>query len=344
MHTSYTVPAKSVRNVINAVSQRIRPIDLCEMAGLDATHLNNPFARVLFSQLVSLYESAARLTQDQSFGLHVGERTDFRGFDALGYIVLNSPTLGDALDRVARYFPIWTDGATFRLDTDGASARLSWEYADPCILECRHDCEMTLLVVARIGRTLLRDGGWKPREVRFQHSRPRDISEHRRLFGAPVNFRMPTNEIIFDRSTLAAPLRNPDRELCNLLMRYADTLMAPIPRTPRLTDRAKTAIFFAVREHDPRLTTVARKLGLGSRTLQRRLRADGSTYRSLLGQVREQLAKKYLSEDDKPLSEIAYRLGFGHATEFHRAFRNRTGTTPRRFRKETPAVEPAFRP
>jgi AraC-like DNA-binding protein len=114
--------------------------------------------------------------------------------------------------------------------------------------------------------------------------------------------------------------------------------MAPIPGTSRLMDRAKTAIFLAVREHDPRLTTVARKLGLGSRTLQRRLREDGSTYRSLLGQVREQLAKKYLCEGDKPLSEIAYRLGFGYATEFHRAFRNTTGTTPRRFRRERPVA------
>ena len=127
-------------------------------------------------------------------------------------------------------------------------------------------------------------------------------------------------------------------------MRYADTLMAPLPRTPRLMDRAKTAVFLAVREHDSRLTTVARKLGLGSRTLQRRLREDGSTYQSLLGQVREQLAKQYLREGDKPLSEIAYRLGFGHATEFHRAFRNRTGTTPGRFRNGNVSGGPSFPP
>lgn len=83
MHTAYTVPAKSARNVINAASLRIRPTDLCEIAELDPTHLNNPFGRVLLSQLVSLYETAARLTQDHSFGLHVGEHADFRGFDAL---------------------------------------------------------------------------------------------------------------------------------------------------------------------------------------------------------------------------------------------------------------------
>lgn len=332
MQSAYTVPVESAKNVIAAASSRIKPAYLCETAGLGSTYLSNPLGRIFLRQLAALYETAARLTEDHSFGLHVGEKTDFRSFDALGYMVMNSATLGDAFDRLTQYLPIWTDGAAFCLDRDGSSVRLVWEYTDRSIGECRHDCEMSLLVIAKVGRNLLRDANWTPREVHFQHPAPRDTSEHRRLFGAPVRFRMPSNALVCDTKTLPFPLSNPDLQLCNVLMRYADSVLtARAPHVPFL-DRIKTAIRQAVLDRDSRLITVSRQLGMGPRTLQRRLRGEATTYQRLLDRVREELAKEYLPDGDRSLGEIAYLLGFAQPSEFHRAFRRWTSTSPGRYR------------
>ncbi|HEY6305659.1 MAG TPA: AraC family transcriptional regulator [Candidatus Angelobacter sp.] len=332
MDSFYTVPVKSAKNVLTAASSRIKPAYLCETAGIDSTHLKNPLGRISLRQLAALYENASRLTQDHSFGLHVGEKTDLRSFDELGYMVMNSFTLGDALDRVAQYLPIWTDGATFRSHKDGPSARLVWTYTDRSIGECRHDCEMTLLVIAKIGRNLLRDRNWKPREVHFQHPAPRDITEHRRLFGAPVRFGMPANELICDRRTLPFRLSSPDLQLCNVLQRHADSLLTLRDSQLALVDRMKTMVRQAVLDRSSDVRTVSRRLGLGPRTLQRRLRVEGTTYQQLLGRIREELAKEYLREGHRSLGEIADLLGFAQPSEFHRAFRQWTGTTPGQYR------------
>src|SRR5262249_52451854 len=168
------IPVKSAKSVVAAAATRIRPGALCESVGLDSSQLDDPSRRIPIKQLVALYESAARLTNDDAFGLHMGERTELHNYDLLGYIAMNSPTVGEALQRTARYLPIWTDGARFKLDTEGSAVRCSWEYMDDSIAECRQGCEMALLTLAKVGRRLLRTANWTLREVRFRHPAPKD--------------------------------------------------------------------------------------------------------------------------------------------------------------------------
>jgi AraC-like DNA-binding protein len=328
----YTVPVKSAANVIAEASSRVRPIDLCAAAGLDSSQLNDRDGQIPFQQLVALYETAASLTNEHAFGLHVGARTDFRAFDVFGYIIMNSATLGDALNNAVRYFPLWTNGALFRTERERAAMRFIWEYADPRITECRHDCEMTLLSAAKIGRFLLARPR-APREVHFQHPAPRDSSEHWRLFGASVHFRMPANQLIFDQDALASPLDNADHELCSILVRYANELLAQASHRRSFIERTQLTLLRRLRNGEPRLTKVASSMGVSARTLQRQLKAQGLSFRALLNTLRRELAEKYIHNPEIEISEIASLLGYAEASEFHRAFRAWTNTTPRQYRR-----------
>jgi AraC-like DNA-binding protein len=328
-----TVPAKSVRNVMAAASPGIEPEQICQTVGIESTQLSDPCARVPITQLVAAFETAAKLTGDGAFGLHVGARTQLRSFGLLGYIVMNCSIFGEALDRVARYFPLWTDGAAFRFIKDGSSAHLSWEYVDPSVAECRHDCEMTLLCVAKISHLLYGDG-YRHREVHFQHPAPKDVSEHRTLFRAPVCFSRPSNQLIFDKSILATPLKSADPDLLELLLHFGDGMLAGIPARRTLVDHTKIALRDAMLKGDVQLITVSRNLGVGARTLQRKLKQRGTTYTQLLGSVRRGLAEQYLRDSEMAIGEISDTLAFAHPGEFHRAFRAWTGTTPHRFRRK----------
>lgn len=73
--------------------------------------------------------------------------------------------------------------------------------------------------------------------------------------------------------------------------------------------------------------SVARRLGLSSRTLSRKLEEQGTNFRALLDAVRKDIALRELAAGALPLIEIAERLGFGNAPSFHRAFKRWTGTT-----------------
>lgn len=77
----------------------------------------------------------------------------------------------------------------------------------------------------------------------------------------------------------------------------------------------------------------ARRLGMSSRTLQRRLRASGTSFSDLLQRKREFCAIDMLCEGRRPLAEIADALGFSEHSAFTRAFKRWTGTSPASFRK-----------
>jgi hypothetical protein len=127
-----TVQVRSVVKILDAAAAAgVAPQALCRAVGLDSKLIADPDNRIPFAQLVALYEHAAQLTGDDAFGLHVGERTSPTLFDVLGYVVINSPTLGAALDRLVRYHAIWTDGASFELTEQGAHIRLSYNYVPP---------------------------------------------------------------------------------------------------------------------------------------------------------------------------------------------------------------------
>jgi AraC-like DNA-binding protein len=77
---------------------------------------------------------------------------------------------------------------------------------------------------------------------------------------------------------------------------------------------------------------VAEQLNMSGRSLQRRLKEAGTTFRTLLEGVRKDLASTYVRDPDVELVEIAFLLGFSDQSAFSRAFKRWTGITPSEFR------------
>jgi AraC-like DNA-binding protein len=328
-----TILVRSISKITDAAAARgVEPEEVYRAVNLNPAILSDPDNRIPFAQLVALYEHAARLTGDDAFGLHIGESSNPELFDVLGYVLVNSPTLGDALNRLVHYHSIWSDGAHFSLDVTGARARLAYEYLDWQGGARRHDCEMTLSISVSFARRVT-GVAWSPREVSFQHPKPESVAEHRRIFRAPVRFGRPANELIFDSSLLALPIKRADPGLCDILDRQAKELLAKIPREDSLTDRVRGILREALNGGEPKLQTVAHKLGISVRTLQRKLRTEGTSIQDLLDEVRSDLSKSYLREPKLALCEVAYLLGFSEPSAFHRAFRRWTGMTPKAFRR-----------
>ncbi|HVK77274.1 MAG TPA: helix-turn-helix transcriptional regulator [Kofleriaceae bacterium] len=78
---------------------------------------------------------------------------------------------------------------------------------------------------------------------------------------------------------------------------------------------------------------VARRLGMSERTLQRRLKDEGTTFAVLVDEVRTDLARMYLADDRLAVYEVAFLLGFSEPSAFNRAFKRWLGTSPREYRQ-----------
>ncbi len=335
-----TVPVASAAAVVAGAASRVPPQRLCDDAGLDHALLRDPAARIPMRALATLYESAARLTGDRAFGLRVGERLDVRHFELLGHILLHSPTLDHALERAARYLPLWTEGASFRHERDARWVWLGWEYADPAATATCQDSEMSVATVAATCRRLAAGAPTGLAEAWFRHAAPRDRGEHARVFGARLRFDMPSTGLLFRRAALGRPAAGADGRLCDVLVRCADAelervrgLRSAEPLADDTPARVRAWLHAHLAAGQPRLGGAARELGMSPRALQRALGVRGTSYARLLGEVRRAIAERCLADTRLPLVEIAWRLGFSQPNEFPRAFREWTGLTPTRFRE-----------
>jgi AraC-like DNA-binding protein len=88
------------------------------------------------------------------------------------------------------------------------------------------------------------------------------------------------------------------------------------------------------------LEDVARKLAVSTRTLIRRLREDGTTYRELRESRRRTLAMELLSDTSLTAAEIAYRLGYEDASNFGKACHRWFGRSPGALRKRRRELPP----
>ena len=286
-----------------------------------------------FNSLIALYEHAAKLTRDDAFGLRLGQESDHTRYDLLGYVVANSDTYHDALSHLVRYLPVWTNAVQFSLTTDMREARLAYLYGADAVAPDlrRQEAEHMLSTMFYIGRQLT-GKPWKPIAVCFEHRKPAAVHAPKRTFQAPVYFGRARTELVFDARLLAVPLPTADTSLAALLQRPAQALLGPAAAGDSFADQVRRAMHEISGPGSLTLSSVARKLGTGARTLQRRLNEEGSSFHDLVRETRSTRAKNYLRKRDLAIGEIAYLLGFSQPSAFHRAFQRWTGMTPRTFR------------
>ena len=334
MPISYEIPVSAVSKIINAAEAAgVSPEEICRSVNLNLSALEDADNQMPFAQLVALAENAARLTGDDDFGLHVGEKTDVKMYGVLGYVTLNSQTFGDAFSRLIRYQQIRTNAVKFSLETIGSDAHLAYIYQTTDISppNRRQESEEMMSTIIKVGRDLT-GVDWKPREVHFEHAPPKNISEHKRIFRAPVSFDKPLTKLIFDSSVLRLPIAEADLTLGSLLERQAEDLLAKSPRHGVLVNQVQQLIRENLRGGEARMETVCRKLGFSSRTLQRKLKEEGTNYQELFEETQREMSEFYLQKPEIAICEVAYLLGFSQSSAFHRAFRRWTGLTPKAYR------------
>jgi AraC-like DNA-binding protein len=328
---SPTVFARSVRKIADAIAPRGNVRHLLQAVGLDRESLRDPLLRIPYADMMMLSELAARMTKDFAFGLHVGEQVEQHSYGIVGYSVVSSPTLGDALRTLERYLPIWTNVGAFKLDVEGSVAHFQWKYSNGSLPEPRHDVEMTMATVARFDRL---SGGaeWRPREVWFAHAKPKDVSEHARVFRAPVRFGMPVNALLLDSNLLRIPLKGASPLAHQVITEAADQLLVLDPGKANLTQSVLSFIRQRLCSGDFALRDASRHLGLSRRTLQRKLRQESFSHRLLVEQARRDLSRCLLLGSHATATEAAYALGFSDPTAFHHAFQRWHGMPPQAYR------------
>lgn len=304
--------------------------------GLTEDILLQPDIRLTEEQDRAVWRELVTLTQDEALGLKIGQHTSISGLGIIGYIVMNSPTIIEGVRRAFQYENLLTD--IIHSDIVEESDRIShvitftgeWEP------EYRYVVDDILSSIKSLTYAL----AVKPVEplilaLDFQYPTPTDLTPYRTIFGnVPLYFNRPNSRCIFNKETIQMPLVGANPSLLPMFEEQAKTLIERYNRD-RLSDRVRQAIAESLQGQLPIVEDIATRLIVSPRSLQRQLQEEGTSYQTLLNEVRQDLAIAYLQKQNLNKTEIAYLLGFSEVSTFSRTFKRWTGQSPSTFQKES---------
>ena len=332
-----TLSVASINLILFAAQQRGADANaLAQAVGIQADQLRDPDGRVLIRQVQALWRELTEATGDPTIALQLGELINPVAIGVLSYVMMHSPTLGQALDKLCRYQDIACEGirTTGNIVQSATSEKhftLSLQITSADIIYPQHtlNSELSLYLAAMRALTGQRI---EAHEIQFAYPKPLDTREHERVFApARLTFDAPETVMTLDAALLDLPVLNASPTLLTLVEKHAHTILSKL-KTPSLSSRVKTEIITLMKGEEPALATVADRLAMGIRTLQLHLKEAGTSYQQLLDETRKELAVSHLSESSMSTTDIAYLLGFAEPSVFFRSFKKWTGQTPGAYR------------
>jgi AraC-like DNA-binding protein len=299
-------------------------------AGLPQSYLAEPRILLKTEELFALWRAIGEVSSDPGIGIRLGTETKIERFLPSGLAALSTENFGAAMSHMARYKRLTCPEQIVQNYDDEWSIQFLWllanEIEPPVLIEC---CFAWVLSIGRMGT------GTRLVPLRVEFVQPRsDGKSLERHFGCPVVCGGTRNVIVFRTGDAASPFVTRNAELLAMLAPQFEEQLKQLDGDENFVERVRMAIQEKLTGQRPSIDDIANSLHISSRTIQRRLQEEGSSFQRVLEEARHQLARQYLNNSVLELNEAAYLLGYNDANSFVRAFRTWEGMPPARWREE----------
>ncbi len=305
-----------------------------DVLGGDASILEQSESRLPFGAYAKMWDLCGEASGDPEFGARAASRSMEAGtFGVVGFLARSAPTLRGALECVVRHGALLNETSRTLLFLEGDTAVIRDGPADPSARWPAHKAEFVM--AAYVLLTFEWAGlGRRPVSVSFQHSRRPNLGYLQSIFGAEVTFGAPFNDLRFPAAWLDRALPSAEADLYAFLERQASEQTSKLDGERDLLAEIRRVVVNALPQGGaPSLEQVARTLGTGHRTLQRRLQSHDTSYRDLVDELRFQRCRTLLVDDELTIDSVSSMLGFSEARAFRRAVRRWSGLSPRGLRQ-----------
>ncbi|MGA0601018.1 AraC family transcriptional regulator ligand-binding domain-containing protein [Caulobacter sp. KR2-114] len=266
---------------------------------------------------------AAQEAGDPHFGLRVGAAFQPGDLGALGYLLMNAPTIADALVAAARWFVFQQDGGFFEVRRlEPGEVMLLYDGGDLAEGPRRQDAECGLAIISTLLHAIV---GARPLAAYVRHALDEGDKALASHFGCPVQGACPDNALVYDPALFTSPIRGADPLLFRILAEHIARKVGERPPDDDVVGTVEWRIGRVLADGGAvRLPLVAEAMGLSARTLQRRLTEEGQSFASVLDRVRRTLLSEAGSRPGRTWAELAPMLGFANAGALHK-WRRRQG-------------------
>ena len=272
------------------------------------------------------------LTGNAALGLELGREITVADMGVVGYGMLTSATIRDAIN-------LWTDyapslyGTMVNLHVHEGKGLWHMELTENFSpgLFYQFCMEEFLMLSHYLGEYLTGEPTHLTR-IKLVYPKPDHANQYRHLLNCPVEFSSPVNRITIKSPALDVRLQRNDQYLNTIYQQYCEQ---NIDRTIGGVLSARVRNYLLKNPgQTPNFTRIASEIGCSDSTLRRRLGEEGVSFRELLQDYRCNMAREYIRSTNLSTTDIAYLLGYKDTKPFLRAFKDWTGMTTGAYKKE----------
>lgn len=308
----------------------VTPRQAFAKAGVDPSLFDDPDRRIGMRALGRLLDCCSAMTECGHFGLLVGERFELNGLGAIGYLMRNSASIGEALRGLVMHLHLHDTGAAPLLLTHSpTSVILGYSVYRHGVPGIEQVYDGAIAIGYRIMREIC-GSSWRPTQVQFSYARPASTTPHRRLFRAPIVFDAAVSGVAFPASLLGEPIEGADATLHGILTKVV--WEEENKRSTSFAEQVQRLLPQLVLSGAANADSVSNLFGIHRRTLQRRLEKEGKSLLKLISATRFELAQQLLENTGLSVTEISAALQYADTATFSRAFKGWAGCSPARWR------------
>jgi AraC-like DNA-binding protein len=300
-------------------------------ADIPESALDDPDYSITPDRELAFYSSACRGLDIADLGLIIGPRYHISNYGILGLSAMTAANLYECYRRFFDHIILAWTYFRFSLFQDGGEGVLAMDplrdLGDACAFMRDRDISASYTIACEaLGRAL------PLTRVDLKQAGSSYEEKYTEVFAAPVRFGAERDALVFDARWLGEPLEKSDPPTSQVFSRQCDTISEALSRRFSLTERIRAQVM-NWKDEPKSLEELAESLHTTPRTIQRKLAAEGVSYKELVEDVRINLAIEYLYSTDMSVDRISVMVGYADSSGFSNAFKRATGKRPGEYRR-----------
>lgn len=328
-HTVRVGPLVNIEAVVRSLGYDPAPI--FEEAGVDIRSYQDPNHKLPFVRSSSLLACCVEVTACEHFGLLLGQMGTPSLLGVPGFLARAASSVEQALVSLVETLDLHDEGGSLALEigSEFSSFRYSIHLDGVQALEQIYDLSAVMICKTL---SMLCGPEWKPISVKLGRREPADRKPFRQHFRSAIFFDGTETEIIFSNHCLKRKPPTSDELLFRHLEQEAKAMHEL--QHGELADSLPSVLRNCLLDGKFSAAEIANTLGFHERTLHRRLKRTGTSFRHELDTARRTLSEQLLTHTSMTISDIATTLGYADASGYIRAFERWSGISPNAWRKQ----------
>ncbi|WP_244817361.1 AraC family transcriptional regulator [Caballeronia sp. Lep1P3] len=327
-------PYKIAALVEVLAEQGIAPADSLRGTELTVEALDDASVLTSIGQYATVCKNAISLSRDPATPFKAGRRLHLSAYGMYGYALMSCLSLRDYFKLGVKYHRLATP--TVAIEWTEYPDRMVWTFPDAFVSSPSRELREFVIEQQYMQHvTHLQDVAGSlcpPVKACFAYHAPAHADIYSEYLGCPCHFDAPQCELVYDSAILDRKPQLAHQLTASLLQETCDRLIGQAKTSSGVSGEVYQ-ILMSTPGVFPGMEATAESMHMTTRTLRRRLEAEGTSFLGIVDDVRRSLALEYLKTTKMSTDDVAMLLGFSDTANFRRALKRWTGKGPGELRR-----------